>query len=107
MNETYYIYMLRCSDGSIYTGIAKDLERRMGEHFGRTAQCAKYTESHPPIRLEQAWKTDSRSHAARLEYRIKQLRKLQKELLVRQPERLEEILGLENNNVYETVIKCT
>jgi len=41
----YYIYMLRCEDNSIYTGIAKDLEHRLNEHFTKDEKCAKYTKS--------------------------------------------------------------
>ena len=37
----YYTYMLRCSDGSIYTGVAADLEKRMKVHFSQDEECAK------------------------------------------------------------------
>ena len=57
----YYVYMLRCENDSIYTGIAKDLERRMEEHFSQDEKCAKYTKSHKPKKLEMAWKTENKS----------------------------------------------
>ena len=39
----YYVYMLRCKDNSIYTGITTDINRRMEEHFSKGQKCAKYT----------------------------------------------------------------
>ena len=42
----YYVYMLRCTDNSLYTGITTDLERRMSEHFSKDKKCAKYTRRH-------------------------------------------------------------
>ena len=42
----YYIYMLRCKDNTIYTGITVNIERRMEEHFLRNDKCAKYTYTH-------------------------------------------------------------
>ena len=53
----YYIYMLRCKDDSIYTGITTDLDRRMKEHFGAGEKSAKYTRSHVALKLEAAWQT--------------------------------------------------
>ena len=78
----YYTYMLRCIDNSIYTGMTKDLERRMEEHFSRSEKCAKYTLRHHASKLECAWKSKDKSTASKLEYQIKQLNKNQKERLV-------------------------
>ena len=77
----YYTYLLRCSDGSLYTGIASDLKRRMQEHFTKAPQCAKYTKTHAPRELCAAWESVDRAAASRLEYRLKQKVKAQKELL--------------------------
>ena len=75
----YYVYMLRCKDNSIYTGITKDLTRRMKEHFEKTDKCAKYTRYH---------------EASKLEYHIKKdLNKKQKEELIRKPENIEKFLS--------------
>ena len=71
----YYTYMLRCENDSIYTGIAKDLERRMNEHFNREKNCAKYTKWHKAKKLECYFESDTRSNAAKLEYHIKRLTK--------------------------------
>ena len=48
----YYIYMLRCKDNSIYTGITTDISRRMKEHFNKEKRCAKYTLTHSAKKLE-------------------------------------------------------
>lgn len=78
----YYIYMLRCEDNSIYTGIAKYLERRIKEHFTKDRKCAKYTLNHNAKKLEVVWMTEDRALASKLEYHIKRLSKLQKESLI-------------------------
>lgn len=67
----YYVYMLRCQDGSLYTGTAADLHRRMHAHTAKTPACARYTRSHPPAAMEAAWQTEMRADALRLEALIK------------------------------------
>lgn len=79
---TYYTYILRCADGSLYTGITTDIQKRMAEHFGKTEKCAKYTRSHTAEKLESVWKSEGRSAASKLEYRIKQLTRKQKQKLI-------------------------
>ena len=53
----YYVYMLRCRDGSLYTGTAADLCRRMRQHAGGGSACARYTRAHPPRELAGVWRT--------------------------------------------------
>lgn len=84
--EKSYTYMIRCTDGSIYTGITKDVERRMKEHKARGKECARYTRTHHFLRLEAVFESGSWSEAARLEYAIKRLPKEKKEQLIKQPE---------------------
>ena len=85
--------MLRCEDNSIYTGIAKDLEHRLNEHFTKDEKCAKYTKSHKAKKLEIAWKTENKSLASKLEYAIKKnLTKSQKEELIKNSKLLNEFL---------------
>ena len=76
----YYTYMLRCTDGSIYTGMTNDLDKRLSEHILRSG--AKYTKSHQAEKLEIAWSSKSKSLACKLEYQIKQLTKQQKENII-------------------------
>lgn len=79
----YYIYMLRCIDNSIYTGITTNLEQRMGEHFSGDKKCAKYTKTHVPKKLECTFQTSTRALASKLEYHIKTLAKDKKEKLLK------------------------
>ncbi len=74
--------MLRCGDGSIYTGITTDMERRLMEHKSGKSKAAKYTRVHDVCKVAALWKSSDRSRASKLEYRIKSLSKRQKEKLV-------------------------
>lgn len=79
----YYVYMLRCEDNSLYTGITTDLERRFEEHLTKNKKCAKYTLNHSVKKIESAWETEDRVSASKLEYHIKKtLSKSQKEELI-------------------------
>lgn len=86
----YYVYMLRCEDNSLYTGITTDLDRRTKEHFSQSEKCAKYTKRHKPKKLETAWQTENRVLASKLEYAIKTLKKEEKEKLLSSKVKLEE-----------------
>lgn len=88
-----YIYMVRCTDGSLYTGIAKDVMQRMQEHYYKKKAGAKYTKSRQIQSLEMVWETESWSDAAKLEIRIKRLSKSQKEALILHPETVPERFG--------------
>jgi putative endonuclease len=73
--------MVRCSDGTLYTGITKNLEKRIEAHnSGRDG--ARYTRSRRPVRLVYAKQAGSKTAAARLEYRIKKLKRSQKNELI-------------------------
>ena len=89
----YYVYIVRCRDGSLYTGLAKYLCRRMREHVDRAAACAKYTRSRPVTALEAVWRTETRSAAASLEALIKSLPRAQKLALIAAPETLRSRYG--------------
>lgn len=79
----YYVYILRCEDNSLYTGITTDLERRFEEHLSKNKKCAKYTLNHSVKKIESAWETEDRVSASKLEYHIKKtLSKSQKEELI-------------------------
>ena len=92
--STYYVYILRCADGTLYTGFTTDWRRRFEEHRGGTARSAKYTLSHPPLCIEQVWQASTRSAAMQLEYAIKKhLTRAQKEALISSPDLLSPLLG--------------
>lgn len=75
-----FVYILRCGDGSLYTGIAKDLERRLAQH--RAGRASRYTRARQPVALVWSREIDSWSAALREEIRIKALRRQQKEDLL-------------------------
>ena len=89
----YFVYIVRCRDGSLYTGAAADLRRRMHAHTQQTAACARYTRSHPVAALEAAWRTQTRPEALRLEALIKRLRRAQKLALIAAPETVFTVFG--------------
>ncbi|MDO8445730.1 MAG: GIY-YIG nuclease family protein [Deltaproteobacteria bacterium] len=78
----WYVYMVRCSDESLYTGITKDVERRIEEHNGGGLSGARYTRARRPVRLVCREIMNSRSEAAKREFEIKRLSKEEKEALV-------------------------
>ena len=69
----YYVYLLRCRDGSLYAGITTDLRRRYREHREGGKRGAKYTRAHPPLGYAAAWRAPDRAAAGRLEYQLKKL----------------------------------
>ena len=68
---TWSVYVLRCGDGSLYTGITNDLERRLAAHRAGTA--SRYTRSRRPVRLVYRERRRSRSAALKREAAIKRL----------------------------------
>ena len=76
-----YVYILRCADGSLYTGWTTDPARRLAEH--NRGQGAKYTRSRRPAELVYQERCESRPEAMRRERQIKQLTREQKLALIR------------------------
>ncbi|AKF24844.1 endonuclease [Sulfurovum lithotrophicum] len=66
----YFVYMLECADGTLYTGIATDLDRRLEEH-NHSPKGAKYTRTRRPVKLVYTEEYSDRSSASRREYEIK------------------------------------
>jgi len=75
-----FIYMLRCADGSLYTGIAKDLAQRLARH--QAGKASKYTRARLPVTLVWKRRLLSWSRALREEHRIKSLTRPEKERLL-------------------------
>ena len=73
----YYVYILTCSDGSLYTGITTCVERRLHEH-NESSRGAKYTRSRRPVKLAASWSGLDRGWALREEARIKRLSRKEK-----------------------------
>jgi len=86
----YYLYILKCADKTLYTGITRDLKRRLAEH-NSTKLGAKYTFSRRPVKIVYSKKFKNRSSASREEYRIKKLKRIDKLKLIKS-----------KNNVYSS-----
>ena len=77
---SWYVYMLRCGDGSLYTGVTDSVERRLAAH--RSGKGAKYTRGRGPLELAYVEEVPDRSAALRREYQIKRLSREEKERLI-------------------------
>jgi len=73
----WFVYIVECSDESLYTGITNNIDRRLTEH-NSSKKGAKYTRSRRPVKLIFATPVNSRSAALKLEHKIKSLRKSEK-----------------------------
>jgi putative endonuclease len=78
----WYIYIVRCSDNSLYTGVTKDIDRRVAEHNTSDKLGARYTQSRRPVTLVYEEGAESRSQASKRELEIKRLTKKHKEGLI-------------------------
>ncbi|MES2953575.1 MAG: GIY-YIG nuclease family protein [Patescibacteria group bacterium] len=76
----YYLYILECKDGSLYTGITTDVKRRFREHLA--GKGGHYTRSHTVVRIVYTEKCPSRSEAQKREHEIKGYKKEQKMALI-------------------------
>ena len=77
---SWYVYLLRCGDGTLYTGTARDVERRLAAH--RAGRGAKYTRGRGPLELVYVEAQPDKGAALRRELEIKRLTRRQKELLI-------------------------
>ena len=80
-NKTWYVYLLRCNDNSLYAGITTDINRRLHQH-NHTKLGAKYTRAKRPVTLVFLEAASDKSTASKREYQIRKLTKLNKEELV-------------------------
>lgn len=79
-DKPWYVYLLKCADDTLYTGITTDVNRRLNEHNKGTG--AKYTKTRRPVVLVAVSEASNRSEASKEEYRIKQLTRKEKLLLI-------------------------
>ena len=77
----WFVYMLRCADDSLYTGVTTDVERRVAEHNAKKS-VTRYTRVRQPVSLTYFEKAESRSDACKRESQLKKLTKKQKEAIV-------------------------
>jgi putative endonuclease len=78
----WFLYIIRCADNSLYTGITTDLARRFAEHQAQGKKCAKYLRGKAPLELVFQTIAGNKAQASRLELRLKQCSKRTKERLV-------------------------
>lgn len=78
----YFVYIVLCSDNSLYTGIATNLEKRIKEHNGQLKGGAKYTRGKGPVILKHFEQFKTRSQALKREAEIKKMKKNQKQALI-------------------------
>lgn len=76
----WYVYILRCGDGTLYTGTTDDVDRRLAVH--RAGKGAKYTRGRGPLELVYTEELPDKSTALKREYAVKRLRREEKEKLV-------------------------
>lgn len=83
--DAWFVYILRCSDGSLYTGVTTDVKRRSEQHNAGTA--SRYTRGRLPVRVAYQEPRASRSAALKREWAVKSMARLAKESLIRRAAR--------------------
>lgn len=78
----WWVYMLRCGDGSLYTGIATDVDRRFSEHESQGSKTAKYLRGRLPLEIVFRKEIGSRSEACKEELRLKKMSRREKLMFV-------------------------
>lgn len=86
------VYIVRCRDGALYTGIALDVRRRLAQHAGADGRGAKYLRGRGPLRLALKRVVGPRSLALAVEFRIKRLTKAEKTALLSRRSRLDRLI---------------
>jgi len=78
----YYVYIVKCSDDTLYTGITTDIDRRIDEHNGMRPGGARYTKARRPVELMYTAKFPDRSSASKEEARIKKMPRKDKMIII-------------------------
>ena len=92
--EEWHLYLVRTRTGALYTGVAKDVERRLAEHEGSKGKGAKYLRSKGPFKLTYQARIGSRALALKVEAGVRRLSKQKKEELVAAKPKREELLKI-------------
>lgn len=94
MTPNWHLYLIRCRDGSLYTGITTDVARRFAEHIEGRGTGAKYLRGRAPLTLVYQTELGHRSLALRVESKLKKLPKASKEKLLHNQKWIEQIIRL-------------
>ena len=86
MESNWYLYILRCGDGTLYTGITNDVEKRLEAH--RNGKGAKYTRGRGPLELVYRESCGSHSEALKREHQVKRLSRQEKQQMIERMEKL-------------------
>jgi len=89
--KIWFLYIIRCGDGSLYTGITTDVRRRFEEHQRGDGRGSKYLRGKSPLKLVFKKKIGNKSLAMKVEYRVKKLSKITKEMVVQGGIKISEI----------------
>lgn len=89
MGSRWYLYILRCRDNTLYTGITTDVEKRLEAH--RSGKGAKYTRGRTPLELVYREECENHSHALKRELEVKALSRAEKENLLRAGEKCQNL----------------
>ena len=89
---TWFLYIIRCADNTLYTGITIDVEARFATHQSQTSRSAKYLRGREPLTLVFQVPIGSKSKASRAEYYVKRLSKQNKEKLIQGQLNIDELM---------------
>lgn len=98
--EAHNVYIVRCANGSLYTGYTKDVEQRIAVH--NAGKGGRYTRAHRPVELVASWSFRTKREALQVEYRIKQLPREKKLEIIKGiniPEWLKAVAKTPNDNL--------
>ena len=95
--KMWHLYIVRCRDASLYTGIATDVVRRFAEHAAQGKKCPRYLRGKAPLELVFTVEAGSHAEAARLEVLVKRISKADKERLVKGQKALAALVGRRDN----------
>ena len=84
--NTWFVYLLRCADDTLYCGVTTNLQKRLRQHNGELVGGAKYTKVRQPCELVYSETSEDRRSATKREYAIKQLTRSQKLVLISKQE---------------------
>lgn len=93
--QDWYVYIVRCSDGSLYTGITTDVERRLAEH--RTPKGSKYLRGRGPLKLVFKKRIGEKGRALQVEREVKRLPRHKKERLIKTGAGIEVFFGFDDH----------
>ncbi|HUU06567.1 MAG TPA: GIY-YIG nuclease family protein [Patescibacteria group bacterium] len=91
--KTWYLYLVRCADGTLYTGISNDVARRLVEHQSGRGRGARYLRGRGPLVLARKVRVGGKSDAFKLEWYVKKFSRAGKEDLIRGKIRIKDLLA--------------